>query len=40
MANIPQPKAGVLDIAAYVPGRDKAAPGVKLHKLSSNETPL
>ncbi|MGB7432754.1 MAG: histidinol-phosphate transaminase [Ahrensia sp.] len=36
----PMPKPGVLDIAAYVPGRDKAAPGVKLHKLSSNETPL
>ncbi len=36
----PVPRAGVLDIAAYVPGRDKAAPGVKLHKLSSNETPL
>ena len=36
----PQPRKGVLDIAAYVPGRDKAAPGVKLHKLSSNETPL
>lgn len=40
MVNTPQPKPGVLDIAAYVPGRDKAAPGVKLHKLSSNETPL
>ncbi|MEO0543519.1 MAG: histidinol-phosphate transaminase [Pseudomonadota bacterium] len=40
MVDIPQPKPGVLDIAAYVPGRDKAAPGVKLHKLSSNETPL
>ncbi|MEO1703082.1 MAG: histidinol-phosphate transaminase [Pseudomonadota bacterium] len=40
MADIPQPKPGVLEIAAYVPGRDKAAPGVKLHKLSSNETPL
>ena len=36
----PQPNAGVMKIAAYVPGRDKAAPGVKLHKLSSNETPL
>ncbi|WP_306119560.1 MULTISPECIES: histidinol-phosphate transaminase [unclassified Roseitalea] len=39
-APIPQPNAGVMDIAAYVPGRDKAAPGVKLHKLSSNENPL
>ena len=36
----PRPNPGVMDIAAYVPGRDKAAPGVKLHKLSSNETPL
>ena len=36
----PQPRNGVLDIAAYVPGRDKAAEGVKLYKLSSNETPL
>ena len=38
--NIPTPRAGVLDIAAYVPGRSTAAAGVKLHKLSSNETPL
>jgi histidinol-phosphate aminotransferase len=38
--SFPQPRKGVLDIAAYVPGRDKAAPGVKLYKLSSNETPL
>jgi histidinol-phosphate aminotransferase len=30
----------VLDIAAYVPGRSKAPDGVRLHKLSSNETPL
>lgn len=37
---IPEPNPGVMDIAAYVPGRDKAVPGVKLHKLSSNETPL
>ena len=36
----PRPNPGVMDIAAYVPGRDKAAPGVRLHKLSSNETPL
>ena len=39
-AGIPRPKPGVMDIAMYVPGRSKAAPGVKLHKLSSNETPL
>ncbi|MDZ7822804.1 MAG: histidinol-phosphate transaminase [Ahrensia sp.] len=36
----PQPGAGVMDISAYVPGRSKAKPGVKLHKLSSNETPF
>jgi histidinol-phosphate aminotransferase len=35
-----QPKPGILDIAAYVPGRSKAAAGVKSHKLSSNENPL
>jgi len=36
----PSPKAGVMDIAAYVPGKEKA-PGVeRVHKLSSNETPL
>ncbi|MEL6436393.1 MAG: histidinol-phosphate transaminase [Pseudomonadota bacterium] len=39
-ANIPQPKPGVMDIHAYVPGKDKAPAGVKLHKLSANETPL
>jgi histidinol-phosphate aminotransferase len=36
----PIPRAGVLDIAPYVPGRSKAGGGAKLHKLSSNETPL
>ncbi|MBN9020672.1 MAG: aminotransferase class I/II-fold pyridoxal phosphate-dependent enzyme, partial [Rhizobiales bacterium] len=36
----PAPRPGVLDIAAYVPGRSKAPEGVRLHKLSSNETPL
>src|SRR5262249_34195177 len=36
----PAPRAGVLDIAPYVPGRSKAADGVTLHKLSSNETPF
>jgi histidinol-phosphate aminotransferase len=36
----PQPRPGVLDIDAYVPGRS-AAPGVaRVFKLSSNETPL
>lgn len=36
----PVPKAGILDIAAYVPGKSKASHGKTLHKLSSNETPL
>src|ERR1700684_4344910 len=36
----PRPRAGVLDISAYVPGKS-SAPGVtKVFKLSSNETPL
>ncbi|MCZ7659975.1 MAG: histidinol-phosphate transaminase [Xanthobacteraceae bacterium] len=36
----PEPRAGVLKIQAYVPGKS-SAPGVaKVHKLSSNETPL
>ncbi len=38
--NKPLPKTGVMDIAAYVPGRSTAPAGVKLVKLSSNETPL
>ena len=36
----PVPRRGILDIDLYVPGRSKAAPGVKTYKLSSNETPL
>ena len=31
---------GVLEIEAYVPGGSKVPPGVRLHKLSANETPL
>jgi histidinol-phosphate aminotransferase len=39
-ATRPQPRPGVMDIAAYVPGKS-SAPGVdKIHKLSSNESPL
>ena len=34
------PRAGALEIHAYVPGKSKAPAGVRLHKLSSNETPL
>lgn len=36
----PEPRPGVLKIDAYMPGKSAAPPGVKLHKLSSNETPL
>ncbi len=36
----PQPRPGVLAIDPYVPGKSAAPSGVKLHKLSSNETPL
>jgi len=39
-APAPVPRPGILDIEAYVPGKSKAPAGVKLHKLSSNETPL
>ena len=40
MSDKPQPQPGILDIAAYVPGKSSAPAGVKLHKLSSNESPL
>lgn len=37
----PQPNPGVMQIDAYVPGKSAAPAGVaKVHKLSSNETPL
>jgi histidinol-phosphate aminotransferase len=36
----PVPRPGVLQIEAYVPGKSAAPAGVKLHKLSSNETPM
>ena len=39
-SNSPQPKAGVMDIAMYVPGKSKVPEHVKLHKLSSNESPI
>ncbi len=35
----PVPKSGILDIEPYVPGKS-AARGTKIHKLSSNESPL
>jgi histidinol-phosphate aminotransferase len=36
----PQPRPGVLDIEAYVPGKSTAPGLAKIYKLSSNETPL
>jgi histidinol-phosphate aminotransferase len=35
----PQPKAGILDITAYVPGK-AGAKGARVHKLSANESPI
>ncbi len=40
MSLAPKPRPGLLEIDAYVPGKSKAPAGVKLYKLSSNETPL
>ena len=37
---VPQPKPGILDIQAYVPGESHVPGGMKPIKLSSNETPL
>ena len=37
---LPQPVAGILDIAPYVGGRAKAPGAVRTYKLSSNESPL
>lgn len=39
-ATRPTPRPGVLEIEAYVPGKSAAPAGIKLIKLSSNETPL
>lgn len=36
----PVPRAGVMDIAAYVPGKDHVEGVAKVYKLSSNETPF
>lgn len=36
----PTPQPGILDIAPYVPGRSDTPAGVKLVKLSANESPL
>ncbi len=37
---VPQPKPGILEIDAYVPGESKLPAGMKPIKLSSNDTPL
>jgi histidinol-phosphate aminotransferase len=36
----PQPRAGIMDIEAYVPGKSGAHGAAKVHKLSANENPL
>ncbi|RDJ09878.1 histidinol-phosphate transaminase [Rhizobium grahamii] len=36
----PVPRSGILDIAAYVPGKEHAPGVARVYKLSSNETPL
>jgi histidinol-phosphate aminotransferase len=40
MPNTPQPRPGILEISAYVPGESEVPGGVKAIKLSANETPL
>jgi histidinol-phosphate aminotransferase len=40
MPNTPQPRPGILEISAYVPGESEVEGGVKPIKLSSNETPI
>ncbi len=39
-ANRPVPNPGILEIDTYVPGKSGVPEGVRLHKLSANETPL
>jgi histidinol-phosphate aminotransferase len=39
-SSVPTPRAGILDIAAYVPGKEHAPGVARVFKLSSNETPL
>jgi histidinol-phosphate aminotransferase len=36
----PRPRPGILDIAAYDPGRTEATSGGRFYKLAANETPL
>ncbi|MBF9232783.1 histidinol-phosphate transaminase [Microvirga alba] len=40
MSSRPVPRPSVMEIEAYVPGKSAAAGVAKIHKLSSNETPL
>jgi len=40
MSDRPEPQPGILNIAPYKPGRSDAPAGVKLVKLSANESPL
>ncbi|TDK34559.1 histidinol-phosphate transaminase [Rhizobium deserti] len=40
VASEPVPRSGILDIAAYVPGKEHAPGVARVFKLSSNETPL
>ncbi len=39
-ATRPQPRADVLQVARYIPGKSAAAGAAKTYKLSSNESPL
>jgi histidinol-phosphate aminotransferase len=40
VTNRPEVNPSILEIAAYVPGKSKAAPGIEPIKLSANESPL
>lgn len=40
MSALPKPNPGILDIAPYVGGKSAGKPGMRVAKLSSNETPL
>ena len=40
MSSRPQPRPEILDIDAYVPGKSRAPGVARIHKLSSNESPL
>ena len=38
--SLPVPRPGILDIAAYVPGKEHVDGVVRVYKLSANETPF